>query len=371
MAKKDYYEILGLSKNASEKEIKKAYRKLAKEYHPDRNKDSGADEKFKEVSEAYEVLSDDSKRKAYDQFGHAATDGFGGFGNGAAGFGGEPFDMGDIFSQFFGGSGTGFNFGGFDFAGGGQGSSGGKRSSVQKGSDLRYRIRIDFMEAIKGAEYEINVQREVSCDKCSGSGSESGKMEECKTCGGQGRVQKIQESFLGRMSFVTECPDCRGVGRKPEKPCKECSASGLKQKEEKVKIKIPAGSFDGMTLRFRESGSAGINGGATGDLYIEVGVDEHELFERRGNDIYSTANVTVPMAVLGGQIDVETVDGNVKMKVPSGTQSGEIFRISGKGAPILGRDHQYGDHYVKIVVEIPKKLSSKEKKLWKELGEIN
>lgn len=356
MAKRDYYEVLGISKGASEKEIKKAYRKLAKQYHPDVNKDADAPEKFKEVGEAYEVLSDSSKRSAYDQFGHAGTQGFGAGGTGGFDFGGgAPFDMGDIFSTFFGG-GFGDNFG---F------STGTRRQT--RGNDLRYRIRLDFMEAMKGGEYQLEVDREVECEHCKGTGSETKKTKQCPTCKGQGRVQKVQQSILGNMAFVTECSECHGTGQIPEKECKVCHGRGTEVKTEKVKIKVPAGAYDGMVLRFRGSGNAGRSGLESGDLFVELEVEPHERFERRGNDIYTTEGVPVYTAVLGDTISVDTIDGKMKLRIPSGTQPGTIFRLREKGAVVIGREGARGDHYVRVNVDIPKKISGKEKKLWEQL----
>lgn len=358
MDKRDYYEVLGIAKGASEQEIKKAYRRLAKQYHPDVNKEADAESKFKEVQEAYEVLSDSSKRSAYDQYGHAGTEGFSGFGGGFNGydFNNSPFDMGDIFSTFFGGGGDFSNFG-FE-----QNS----RSQRNGGRDLRYRIRMGFLEAMKGGEFEITVDREIACSHCDGTGSDNKKMKKCKTCNGQGRVQKIQQSILGRMAFVTECTDCHGTGEVPEKICTVCNGTGLKSDREKVTIKVPAGAYDGMVLRFRGSGSFS-KSGVSGDLYIEVEVEPHENFERRENDIYSSETIPVYTAVLGGEIDVDTIDGKVKLKIPNGTQSSTIFRIKGKGSPILGRSGDRGDQYVKVIVNIPTKLSKEEKKKWENL----
>lgn len=365
MSKRDYYEVLGIEKGATEKEIKKAFRKLAKEYHPDHNKSSDAEEKFKEVSEAYEVLSDESKRSAYDQYGHAATDGFSGAGAGygggygAGGYEGVPFDMGDlgdIFGSFFGGGGSSFNFGGQ------------QRAEMNfSGEDLRYRIRLSFMDAIKGGEYEIEVNKNVACDACGGSGSKTSKTKKCPTCGGAGRVQRVQNSFLGRMSFVTECPDCNGVGEVPEEKCPQCDGHGVKKVKKSVKINVPAGAYDGMVLRFTGSGGAGRKGAADGDLYIEITVDQHEIFERRGNDIYTLEDISAVTATLGDEISVQTVEGPVKLKIPAGTQPGAIFRIKEMGSPIPGRS-QRGDQYVKVNVVIPKKLSRKERGLWESLG---
>ncbi|HVX93053.1 MAG TPA: molecular chaperone DnaJ [Candidatus Dojkabacteria bacterium] len=369
MEKRDYYEVLGIKKDASEKEIKKAYRKLAKQYHPDVNKEPDAETKFKEVQEAYEVISDPSKRQAYDQYGHAATEGFGAGGAGFEGFSGfngfnGAMDMGDIFSQFFGGD-MG-NMGGFDFGFGGNQQ---RRSREDRGSDVRYRIKLSFMEAMKGGEYELKIDRYVTCEKCDGTGSENKKVKECENCKGSGRVQKIQNSILGRMSFVSECEVCNGTGKVPEKECKICHGNGVVSKEETIKIRVPAGAYDGMMLRFRGGGNMAKNNASSGDLYIELEVEPHEKFERRENDIYSTEEISVYSAVLGDTIEVETIDGKVKLKIPNGTQSGTIFRIKDKGVHIIGNSNsdRRGDHYVKINLEIPRKISSKEKKLWEEL----
>lgn len=362
MSKRDYYEVLGIAKDSDAKQIKKAYRTLAKEHHPDRNGGKGSDEKFKEVQEAYEVLSDDSKRKAYDQFGHAGASSFGaGYGDGANGFdGGTPFDMGDIgdiLSQMFGGGGGGFDFGGF-------GPQGGQRG----GADLRYRVRLNFMEAMGGGEYTIKVDRDVTCEHCKGSGSEDGELEKCDTCEGRGRVQRVQNTMLGQMSVVAECPDCHGRGEKPKKECKECKGEGIQRESKDVKINVPAGAYDGMRLRFRGGGSTGKHGAATGDMFIEVSVEPHNTFERRGNDIHTIEHITVYSAVLGDELEVETVVGKVKLKIPTGTQSETILRIKGKGSPIVGKDGQSGDHYVRIIVDIPKRVSKKERQAWEQLS---
>lgn len=359
MEKRDYYEVLGIPKGSSEKEIKKAYRKLAKKYHPDVNKDDGAEKSFREVQEAYEILSDTSKRSAYDQYGHAGTEGFnpGGAG-GFSGFdfnqGGAPFDMGDIFGSFFGGG-----FGGFS----------NERGRDLRGSDLRYKIRLDFMEAIKGGDFEIRVDRDIECDRCDGSGSDTGKTKTCDVCKGQGRVQRVQQSILGQMAFVTECSTCHGTGSVPEKLCTKCDGNGVIGSTEKVKVKIPKGAYDGMVLRFRGSGSAGKGGHESGDLFIELEVEPHDKFERREYDIYSDEHIGVKVAVLGDTVEVDTVDGVVKLKIPAGTQPGTIFRIKGKGANVLGNEERRGDQYVRIVVDIPKKLSKQERRLWEEMGE--
>ena len=355
MEKRDYYEVLGVGKESSLQEIKKAYKNLAKKYHPDHNKSSDAESKFKEVQEAYENLSDDSKRKAYDQYGHAGTEGFnpgGGGGYGYSDFGGVPFDMGEIFNQFFGGEFT---------------SNRSRRSRNGRGSDLRYQVKMDFMETIEDQEIMINVTRDVPCEKCSGTGSENGKLKTCPTCEGVGQVKRVQDSFLGRMSFVSECPDCLGKGKVAENLCTDCNGSGIKSEKEQVKLKIPAGAYDGMILKFGGGGNYPSGGGEAGDLYVELLIDPHGLFERRGDDIYSKESIEIATAVLGDVISVETVHGSVKLKIPAGTQSGTIFRIKRKGMPVVGHPSRVGDHYVQVDVKIPQKISRQERELWEKL----
>jgi molecular chaperone DnaJ len=360
MSKRDYYEILGISKDSKKEDIKKAYRKLVKKYHPDVNKEDGADGKFKEVQEAYEVLSDDTKRKAYDQYGHAGTEGFnsgGGF-NGYSSYGGAPFDMGDIFSSIFGGGMGGF---GFDFD-----DREKKRGNI--GEDLRYRIKMSFKESIQGAEYEIKIRRNVACDRCGGTGSDTGKRKTCDVCGGSGRERKVQNSFLGQIAVMSECHKCHGLGTIPEKVCSKCGGTGVEATTENVKIKIPKGAYDGMILRFRDGGNVGLEG--SGDLYIEIEVEPSNKFERRGNDLYSIESIPVHTAVLGGNVEVGTVEGSIKLKIPKGTQSGTVFKIKGEGAPVLGRDTVSGDLYVRVDVKIPDKLNREEKKLWEKLSSL-
>jgi len=378
MTQRDYYEVLGIDKKESDpKKIKKAYRKLAKEYHPDHNKSEDAVEKFKEVQEAYEVLSDNSKKQAYDQYGHAGAQGFGGqygggsqgagYGSGgysgAQGFGGggsfDMGDLGDIFGSFFSGGRGGFS---------GMGGSGGSRNS-NNGEDLRYGIRLSFMDAMEGGEYKINVARNVACKDCDGTGSADKKLETCKVCNGQGRIRKVQNTILGGIQVVVECDNCHGTGKTSKNKCKTCKGSGIQEETKSVKINIPSGAYDGMVLRYRGSGSAGANGGTVGDLFIEISVDLHDKFSRRGNDIHTKVSIPVSMAVLGGTLEVDTVVGKVKLKIPSGTQSETILRIKGKGSPIVTREGQRGDHYVRIIVEIPKKVSKADKKLWEQLAQ--
>jgi molecular chaperone DnaJ len=370
--KRDYYKVLGVDKDASQSEIKKAYRKLVKKYHPDHNDSPDAEEKFKEVGEAYEVLSNEEKRRAYDQYGHAATQGFGGGASGFEGFDGSPFDMGDIGDILNSIFGEGFSGMGFDFGEGGFGSRGRRRSGPRpvRGRNIRKKIKLDFDEAIWGTTEEIEVERYVTCEACSGTGAEDGEMQKCEDCGGKGRVRRVQRSILGNMSVVAPCPNCEGAGEVPKKKCGECGGDGRKTEKKSIKIEVPQGSFDGMVLRFRNGGHAGQNGGPSGDLLVELQVKSHEKLERRGNDIYTEVTIPVTQAVLGGEIEVPSIHGNLKMKIPKGTQSHEIFKLEKKGAPKLKEDG-FGDQYVRVKVEVPQKLGRKKKKLWRELADLD
>jgi molecular chaperone DnaJ len=371
MDKRDYYEVLGVKKDATKEELKKAYRKLVKKYHPDVNKGDDAEEKFKEVQEAYETLSDESKRSAYDQYGHAGTAGFNpGAGNGGYSYSqqGVPFDMGDIFNTFFGGGGDFGGGFGFDFSQGAErGRRGGPKEDV--GADIRYRVRVSFDEAMKGGEYKIKIKRDIPCDKCEGTGSEDGKTKECPVCKGTGQERQVRNTILGQMAVMSTCSNCGGTGKVVENPCPKCKGTGVLEKEEELTIKIPAGAYDGMILRFRGGGNAGRNGGIPGDLYIEIEVEASAKFERRGNDIYSQESIPVHIAVLGGTIEVETIFKEVKLKIPKGTQPGTIFKLKEKGCPVLNQEGKRGDHYVRVDVDIPTRISKKERKLWEELGE--
>jgi len=368
MEKRDYYEVLGVEKDASKEELKKAYRKLVKKYHPDVNKGEDAEEKFKEVQEAYETLSDEGKRSAYDQYGHAGTAGFNpGANGGAYQQQGAPFDMGDIFNTFFGGGGD-FGGGGFGFDfSQAQGARGGPKEDV--GADIRYRVRVSFDEAMRGGEYKIKIKRDVKCDECDGSGSKDGKKKECPVCEGSGRERQVRNTILGQMAVMATCSNCGGTGQVIEDPCDKCKGSGLETKEETFTVKIPAGAYDGMVLRFRGGGNVGRNDGAAGDLYIEIEVEASEKFERRGDDIYSQESIPVHVAVLGDTIKVETIFKDVKLKIPKGTQPGTIFKIKGKGCPVFNEEDERGDHYVRVNVDVPTRISRKERKLWEQLAE--
>ena len=366
MEKRDYYEILGVDKKAGQDEIKKAYRKLVKKYHPDVNKAEDAEEKFKEVQEAYEILSDESKRKAYDQYGHAGTAGFGpqdaydfdGFGQGT------PFDMGDIFSTFFGG-----NAGGFDF---GFNNSGSRRAQAEvQGSDVRYKIRLNFDESVEGGTFKLNIERDVRCSHCVGTGSENKKSKVCPTCGGSGRVQRTQRTILGSIATTTICDECNGTGEIPEEKCSVCGGIGTEVERKEEKIKVPAGAYDGMILRFKGGGNEGPKGIKPGDLYIEIEVEPSKEFERRGNDIYTETNIPIHTAVLGGETKVNTPYGEVNLKIPKSTEGDTIFKIKDKGMPVLGSENQKGDMYVKVNLDVPTRLSRAEKKLWEQLKKEN
>ena len=357
--KRDYYEVLGLSKGASEDEIKKAYRSLAKKYHPDVNKEADAEEKFKEINEAYEVLSDPEKKATYDQFGFSGM-GQGGFGDFSSGFGGFG-DINDIFSSFFGGD----TMGGFS-------SRYSRRdpSGPTRGQDRYMRLTIPFLDACFGVKETINIDYDEKCDKCGGSGAESpSDIETCTTCGGSGQVLKQQRTAFGIFQTQGACPDCNGRGKKIKKICPACRGKGHNRKNTDVDIDIPAGINSGQSLRVQGKGEAGSNGGPNGDLYIEVMVERHPKFEREGNTIYLDIPISAVDATLGTNIDIPTIHGDVNMKIPSGTQSGKQLRLKGKGVPDL-RTKRNGDQIVTIEVKVDEDLSKREKELYKELQEL-
>ena len=355
MAKKDYYETLGVSKGADEQEIKKAYRKMAMKYHPDRNKDSAeAEAKFKEVQEANEILSDPQKRAAYDQYGHSAFENGGqGFGGQAGGFEGFGGDFGDIFGSIFGEGG----FGGF-----GGGRSRGPK--VNQGSDLRYNVELTLEEAAFGVEKEIKYKRKGKCNTCSGSGAEPGhSLKTCPKCGGNGRVSV---TILGVMQTVQECDECHGTGKVPEKACHTCHGTGTEKETVTRKVKIPSGVDNGQRLVIRDGGDAGDKDGIYGDLYLFISVKKHEIFERNGHDIYCDIPVSVTTAILGGEVEVPTLEGKTKIKISEGTQSGKVLRLKDKG--IKYASHR-GSEILTIKVETPTNLSSKQKELLKKFEE--
>jgi len=357
--KRDYYEILGLDKNASEEDIKKAYRKLAKKYHPDLNPgDKAAEAKFKEVNEAYEVLSDPKKKAQYDRFGHAGMDGngFGGF----SGFGGgfEDFDfggIGDIFESFFGGAGFGRSR---------------SRSGPQKGADIKYSMEVSFEEAAFGTEKEISVSRMETCTTCGGSGAKPGTSPTtCTHCNGTGQVQYKQSTPFGHFVNVKTCDVCHGEGKIITNPCQTCNGRGKVRKKVNIKVRIPAGIDDGQTISLRGEGEAGVRGGPPGDLFILIRVKPHALFKRQGNDVVCEIPITFVQAALGAELEVPTLDGKVRYNIPEGTQTGTVFRLKGKGIPFL-RGSGRGDQYVKVNVEVPKKLNEKQKNALKAFAEL-
>lgn len=355
MSKRDYYEVLGLSKGASKDEIKKAYRKLSKQYHPDINKEPDAADKFKEIAEAYEVLSDDQKRAHYDQFGHTdPNQGFGGFGGGSD-FGGGFGGFEDIFNTFFGGG----------------GSRRRDPNAPRQGADLQYTMTISFEEAAFGKETDIEIPREETCETCSGTGAKPGtKPETCKHCQGSGQVSVEQNTPFGRIVNRRTCHYCNGTGKEIKNKCSTCGGAGKVKKRKKIHVKIPAGIDDGQQMRLSGQGEGGINGGPAGDLYVVFHVRDHEFFERDGDDIYCEMPITFVQATLGAEIEVPTLHGKVKLKVPSGTQTGTKFRLKGKGVPNV-RGYGTGDQHILVRVITPTKLSDKQKQLLREFDEAS
>ena len=367
--KRDYYEVLGVKKDATADEIKKAYRKLAKENHPDLHPgDKACEERFKEVNEAYEVLSDEDKRKKYDQFGHAAFDpnagyGAGGFGGGFGGFG-DFGDLGDIFGSF----GDIFGFGG----GGAQRSN---PNAPRKGDNIRSSVSISFEEAAFGCEKEITIGRVEQCPDCKGTGCQPGTTPEvCPDCKGTGTVRTTQRTPFGMVQSTGACPKCKGTGKIIHQPCKTCRGMGMIRRQHKVKVTIPAGIDDGQAISQRGKGNAGANGGPAGDLLVSVIVRPHSRFERDGNSVLLEQPITYSQAALGAEIEVPTLDGNVKMTVPEGTQPGTVFRLRGKGIPYL-RGNGRGDQFVTVTLSVPKNLTGSQKELLRQfaasMGELD
>lgn len=346
MAKRDYYEILGIGKGATEQEIKKAYRQLAKKYHPDVNKDDNAEDKFKEVQEAYEVLSDASKRSNYDQYGHAAFDQNAGFGGGAGGFQ----DFGDIFGSFFGG-----------------GQQRRNPNAPQRGQDRFMTMRVDFMDAVFGVERTVSLNVEEECVRCHGSGAHSkNDIKSCARCHGSGEVTSQQRTPFGTFQTQSVCPDCHGKGKIISKKCEVCHGAGYNSKKVNVDIKIPAGIVSGQQLRVGGKGERGINGGPYGDLFIEIAVSSHKFFIRQGSDIHITIPISAIDATLGTVIDVPTVYGDVALTIPAGTQPNTKFRLKDKGVEDL-RSGRKGDQFVEVKLEIPNKISKSERELYEQL----
>lgn len=352
MNKKDYYEVLGVSKTSSADEIKSAFRRLAKKYHPDVSKEPDAAERFKEAQEAYAVLSDEQKRKQYDQFGHAAFDQNGGSG----GFDFSGFDFSDIFDDLFGG---GFGFSSFG------GSRSNRANSRQRGNDTLIRMNLSFEEAVFGCKKTINVDLEEKCDECDGLGGHS--KTTCKTCGGSGTVSRQQATLFGTFMTKTTCSDCNGTGYTFDKKCNHCSGKGRIRKNKDLDVKIPAGIDTGNRLRLSGKGEAGLNGGPNGDIYIEFNVKSHPIFEREDKDIYLTLPITITDAVLGAKRDVPTLEGSVKLSIPEGSKTGDKLRIKGKGIEDV-QGGRKGDMYVILEIEVPKKLSREQKKLFEHLA---
>ena len=351
--KRDYYEVLGVSKSASDAEIKKAYRNLAKKYHPDLHPgDKEAEAKFKEVSEAYEILSDSDKKAKYDQFGHAGVDpNFGAGGGGYSDFGGFGGfgGFGDIFDSFFGG-----------------GTASSRRNGPQKGNDLRQSVTLKFQEAAFGCDKELNITRNEACPDCHGSGAKKGSSPvTCSACGGTGEIKVAQRTPFGQFMTTRTCDKCHGEGKIISDPCNTCRGRGTVRKSRKITIHIPQGIDEGQTISLRGEGEPGLKGGPNGDLFVTVRVKPHTIFERREFNVYCEVPITFIQATLGAELEVPTLDGKVKYSVPEGTQSGTLFRLKGKGIPFL-RGHGRGDQYVKVMVEIPKNLTEKQKDVLRE-----
>ena len=352
----DYYEILEIDRNASKEDIKAAFRKMARKYHPDINKEEGAEEKFKQIGKAYETLMDDEKRALYDRYGE---DGLKNAGYSTSG----PFDFGfgnlnDIFESFFGGA-----FGGF-----GQPDP----NAPQRGSDLRLDIQIDFKEAVFGVEKEIKIDHLETCSTCHGTGAQEGsKPETCPHCKGAGRIQQVHNTILGQISQVTTCPDCHGKGTIIKNFCKDCQGTGKVQKEKTIKVKIPKGVDNGSRIRVAQEGDAGSNGGNTGDLYVVLYVKPDKYFKRDGFNIITELKISLPQAVLGDEIEIETLDGTQKITIPQGCEHDKIITLKGAGVPVLGTPNMRGDHFIVVKLKTPKKLSDEERKMYEKLFEIS
>ena len=360
MANKDYYSILGIDKSAGQDEIRSAFRKLAIKYHPDKNKgDKTSEEKFKEINEAYQVLSDPQKKSNYDQFGTSEFDGgpqgaqgFGGFGGFDSDFGG----FGDIFDSIFGGAGRGTRS---------------RRSQAEPGADLEYNLNLTFEEAVFGCAKEVSINRNEKCETCNGTGAKKGTSPKtCDKCGGAGQIRVQRQTPLGTMSTVAVCDKCHGTGKIIDEPCSTCHGTGKERKHRKIKINVPAGVDTGNVIPLRGQGEHGTNGGQSGDLYINIRVSSHPKFKRNGFDISFDTHISFGMAVMGAEISVDTVDGPVKYTIPEGTQSGTVFRLRGKGVPRVNSSGR-GDQYVKVIVDVPKKLNEKQREALKNFMKIS
>lgn len=360
MSKRDYYEILGVAKSATEPELKKAYRRLARQHHPDVSTDPDSETIFKEISEAYSVLSDPQNRARYDQFGHAGLDGAGG-----GGFGGfEGFGFGDIFDAFFGRGGNPFSQ---------SGGAGGRQRGPERGSDLRIDLEVPFGEAIFGGEKEIQIQHLENCSSCEGSGAEKGtEIDSCPMCRGSGQIQQHQRTAFGTFTHITTCPKCHGEGRFATNPCKTCKGQGREKVKKKLKVKIPAGVDTGVRLCVNGEGDSGVHGGPAGDLYIVLHAlkDPDNIFERQEFNLYTTISISYPQAVLGDEIQIPTLEGPTNHKIPEGTQPGTLFKLKNKGVPILGGQGR-GDLLVEVTIDVPKKVSGEEHKYLVELFDLH
>ena len=345
--KRDYYEVLGIPRNATDEEIKRAFRKLAFKYHPDHNHDDNAGEKFKEVNEAFEVLSDPDKRAAYNRFGHGGTEGF--FGRGFEGF--DFTGFGDIFDAFFGGVTTA------------------TRQAPQRGADLHYNTTITFEDAALGCEKEINILRTENCSLCQGIGCKPGSQPtRCPSCNGNGQVRRVQQSIFGRFTNITTCPQCHGEGRIITEPCPQCRGTGKKKRQRSISVKIPAGVDEDSQIRLRGEGQAGTRGGASGNLYITLAIEQHEFFKRDGDNIIYELPINFAQAALGTEVEVPTLDGKTKLKLPPGSQTGKVFRLKNKGIPHLHRRGR-GDQLVTLLVVTPDSLTKKQRQLFQELAD--
>ncbi len=351
MSNRDYYEILGLAKGASDDEIKAAFRKLARVYHPDVSKEPDAEEKFKEINEAYGVLSDSDKRARYDRYG---KEGLGGMGSG--GFHDYSADFGDLFEEILGG---------FGFQTGRR-----SRNAPRRGRDLQMQVTLNFEEAVFGVEKEIEFQREETCSRCNGNGAEPGSSPtKCSTCNGQGEVRQVRQTFLGQMVQTAACPSCNGRGEIISSPCKTCRGAGLERKNIKKKVQIPGGVDTGTQIRLNGEGGPGANGGPNGSLFVVLDVRPHQFFKRRENDILLNLDINVAQAVLGADVLVPTLEGDEKLKIPAGTQPGKIFHLKGKGVPHVRSKNQRGDQMVMVNVAIPSKLTKEQRELFEKLAE--
>jgi molecular chaperone DnaJ len=345
-SKRDYYEVLGVARNATPEDLKKAFRKQALKFHPDRNKEADANDRFKEVNEAYQVLSDPKRKSQYDQFGHEGVNGQAGRGfDGHEGFGG----FGDIFDSFFGGS---------------------SREASNRGSDLEFQINVSFRDAAFGVPRELELNRMERCERCDGSKAEPGTdVAECTTCHGEGKVRRTQRTFFGQFQQVTACPTCEGSGETVQSACKQCSGRGTERKSRKIEVQIPAGVEHGTRLLIHGEGESGGRGNQSGDLYVHIGVQRDKLFARRGNDVMMSAEVNMAMAALGGIISVETLEGSADIDIKAGTQSGSVIRIKGAGIPHMGTSARRGDQLVELKVVTPKKLDKRQEQLLKDLAD--